>query len=247
MWGAFGSLILLPWLLLARLDWDMDAVPAMTAAPLVSEVAVEVRDRAGMFGPGAERHAHDVLRRIHRERSVPVLIETIESLDGAWVADVARRRSQLAGPDRLYILLAEREREVGEIAARYGPASRLTDQQRESIRLAFREPLQAGDGDHALEQGARALVVAIDSARPFSPRFSGRDALISVTILVAAVAILIACSTWRGFAPRRGRFDLLSWFNAGTAQIPRTTAADDVCETDGKPRTSARRRQYAET
>lgn len=208
MLGAFGSVLVLPWLLLARLDWDiMDAVPTMTAAPAVSAVTVEVRDRAGMFDPVALQHAHDAFRRIHREHGVPVLIETIESLDGAWIADVARRRDELAGPDRLFILLAERERKVGVIAASSGPASRLTDQQRESIRQAFLGPLEAGDEDGALEQGALALVAAIDSASPPRTGFSGRDVVIGVTILVAAVAILIACNRRKGPGTRHRPID----------------------------------------
>lgn len=199
MLAAFSSLVVFPWLLLARLDWwNMDAVPTMTAAPSVSAVTVEVRDRAGMFDPAALQHAQDIFGRIHRERGVPVLVETIESLDGVWIADVARRRDELAGPDRLYILVAERERKVGVIAATSGPASRLTDQQRESIRQAFLGPLEAGDADGALEQGALALVAAIDSASPSRTGFSGFDAAIAATILVAAVAILIACNPRKG-------------------------------------------------
>ena len=117
-----------------------------------------------VFGRGAERRAREALGRIHRQHRTPVLIETIKSLDGAWIADVARRRARMARAEQLYILVAGSERDVGVIAARHGPASRLTDQQRETIRRAFLGPLQAGEADGALEQGVRAIGTTLDSA-----------------------------------------------------------------------------------
>ena len=209
MWASFGSLSVVPWILFAQSSWNMDAVPVITAAQPSSEVTVEVRDRAGVFGRGAERRAREALRRVHREHRIPVLIETIKSLDGAWIADVAQRRGRMAGAEQLYILVAGSERDVGVIAARHGPASRLTDQQRESIRRAFLGPLQAGEADEALEQGVRAIGTTLDSAAASRPKLSGRDALISVTILVAALAVLLASQTraWYGVRSRRRRQD----------------------------------------
>jgi uncharacterized membrane protein YgcG len=205
MWASFGSLSVVPWILFAQSSWNMDAVPVITAAQPSSEVTVEVRDRAGVFGRGAERRAGEALRRIHRDHRIPVLIETIESLDGAWIADVAQRRGRMAGPDRLYILVAGSERDVGVIAARHGPASRLTDQQRESIRRAFLGPLQAGEADGALGQGVRAIGATLDSAAASRPKLNGRDALISVTIVVAALAVLLASQTWAWYGVRNRR------------------------------------------
>src|SRR3954471_13593373 len=207
MWASFGSLSVIPWILFAQSSWSMDAVPVITAAQPSSQVAVEVRDRAGMFGRGAERRAREVLQRIDREYRFPVLVETVESLDGAWIADVAQQRGRLARAEQLYVLVAGREQEVGGIAARHGPASRLTDQQRESIRRAFLGPLQVGEADGALEQGVRALAATLDSAATSQPKVSGRDALIAVTILVAALAVLLVSQTraWYGVWHRRRR------------------------------------------
>src|SRR3954447_3686397 len=192
---SFGSLSVVPWILFAQSSWNMDAVPVITAAQPPPEVTVDVRDRAGVFGRGAERRAGEVLQRVYREHRFPVLVETVESLEGAWIADVAQQRSRLAGADQLYVLVAGREQEVGVITARHGPASRLTDQQRESIRRAFLGPLQAGEADGALEQGVRALAATLDSAATSKPTLSGRDALISVSILVAASAVLLVSQT----------------------------------------------------
>src|SRR3954451_23372174 len=99
MWASFGSLSVVPWILFAQSSWNMDAVPVITAAQPSTGVMVEVRDRAEVFGRGAVRRAREVLQRIHREHRIPVLVETVESLDGAWVADVAQQRGRMAGAD----------------------------------------------------------------------------------------------------------------------------------------------------
>src|SRR3954451_17697268 len=124
MWASFGSLSVVPWILFAQSSWNMDAVPVITAAQPPPEVTVEVRDRAGVFGRGAARRAREVLRRVHREHRFPVLVETVDSLQGAWIADVAQQRARLAGADQFYVLVVGKAQEVGVIAARYGPGSR---------------------------------------------------------------------------------------------------------------------------
>src|SRR6478752_4978532 len=96
MWASFGRLSVVPWILFAQSSWNMDAVPVITAAQPWSEVTVEVRDRAGVFGRGAERRAREVLQRVHRKHRIPVLVETVKSLEGAWIADVAQQRGRLA-------------------------------------------------------------------------------------------------------------------------------------------------------
>jgi uncharacterized protein len=223
----------------------MDAVPVITAAQPSSEVTVKVRDHAELFGRSAERRAREALQRIHRKHRTPVHIETIKSLDGAWIADVAQRRGRMARAEQLYILVAGSERDVGVIAARHGPASRLTDQQRESIRRAFLGPLQAGEADEALEQGVRAIGTTLDSATRSKRGLDGWDALISVVILVAALAILLASRTraWigvRGGRRRRtaagvtalGHVGGSSWARSMTmvSRAPQATPATDMGE-----------------
>src|SRR5689334_8308316 len=119
MFASFGSLTVVPWILFAQMSWSMDAVPVITAPPPSHEATVEVRDHAGVFSRGAGRRARYDLGRIHHQHAAPVLIETIESLDGAWIADVARRRARMAGAGQVYILVAGNERDVGVIAARH--------------------------------------------------------------------------------------------------------------------------------
>jgi len=205
MVAIFGSLSVVPWILFAQSSWNMDAVPVITAVSPSPEGMAEVWDRAEVFGRGAEQRAREALRRIHREHRIPVRIETIRSLDGAWIADVARRRSQTVATDQLYILVAGSEREVGVIAARLGPARRLTDRERESIRRAFLGPLQAGEADGALEQGVRAIGATLDPVARPGLNLNSRDNIIAVTLAMAIVAVLLASQTWERYGARSRR------------------------------------------
>jgi uncharacterized membrane protein YgcG len=259
MRASFGSLSVVPWVLFAQSSWNMDAVPVITATQPSSEVTAEVRDRAEVFGRGAEQRAREALRRIHREHRIPVQIETIKSLEGAWIADVAQRRGRLAGADQLYILVAGIEQDVGVIATRRGPASRLTDQQRESIRRAFLGPLQAGEPDVALEQGVRAIAATLDSGAASGSNLNGRDALISITILVGALAVLLASRAWAWYGGRNTRRRRIAagagapGNDGGTpsaspmvSRVPLATPAIDMGEPLCTARLSARCRKHVE-
>ena len=226
MWGSFGSLSVVPWILFAQSSWNMDAVPVITAAQPSSESRVGVRDPGEVFSRDAERRAREVLARVYRRHGTPVVIETVKSLDGAWVADVARRHGRMARPQQLYILVAADERDVGVIAARLGPATRLTDQQRATIRAAFLGPLQAGDADEALVQGVRAIGTTLDAAAS-GPGPGGRGTQIAVAILlVAALAALVVSQAWDWPVVRGG----LRRGASGGGPVPRVPQAMPVAE-----------------
>src|SRR4051794_34233399 len=91
MLASFGSLSVPAWILFAQMTWDMSAVPVTTAAQPSSGAAVEVRDGGGVFSNNAQRLAREILGRVHRQHRTPIRIETVKSLDGAWIADVAGR------------------------------------------------------------------------------------------------------------------------------------------------------------
>ncbi len=74
------------WLLALALPLAM----AATAAPGTARAST-VRDEAGMFSAAAVQKAEAELNRIEREFQVPVMIETIPSLDGEEIADVSPR------------------------------------------------------------------------------------------------------------------------------------------------------------
>lgn len=196
--ATFGSLSVVPWILFAQSSWNMDAVPVITAAqPQETRAILEIQDRGEVFGREAEQRARSSLREAHRRHRIPVLVETVPSLDGAWIADVAQRRARMAGRERLYILVAREERDVGVVGGRLGPASRLTDQQRETIRRAFLGPLQAGNPDGSLEQGIGALEATFATGAG-GPWPGVRNALVALALVLALAAVIILQAWVRG-------------------------------------------------
>jgi len=197
MMAFFGSLAVIPWILYAQASWMMDAVPSVSSGSVQEfQAALEIRDSGEILGAKTVQGVRQAQRDFDRRSRVPVLVETVRTLDRAWIADVAQRRARAFESDRLYILLAGDEREVGVVGARRGPASRLTDQQRETIRRAFLEPLQIGKPDEAVERGVREIDAAFSRIMPMvMPGI--RVILILGVYLVAAIALLIATRTWK--------------------------------------------------
>jgi uncharacterized membrane protein YgcG len=202
--ATFGSLSVAPWILFAQMSWTTDAVPVITASqPQETRAAAEILDRGEVFGREAEQRARESLLKIYRRHRASVLVETVRSLHGVWIADVALRRSGAAGSDRLYVLVAGDERDVGVIGARRGPSSLLTDQQREAIRRAFLGPLREGRPDEAIEQGVRSIRANLDAAATRAGP-GVRSAVISAMLLLTAlVVILVGLRSRRGSEDRR--------------------------------------------
>jgi uncharacterized membrane protein YgcG len=199
--AIFGSLAVVPWILFAQSAWDMDVAPSIAAIRLrIARPVVDIWDRGEVFGHEAVNRAREALQGVHARHDASVLVETVQSLDGAWVADVAQRRARMSRPDQLYILVAGDEREVGVIGARRGPTSRLTDQDRETIRLAFLRPIQEGKADEAIRQGVRAIGMTLDAAARPTP--SIREFRAFGAILLTSLVIL---SVFRFWPRRRGR------------------------------------------
>lgn len=189
MMASFGSLSIVPWILFAQASWSLDAVPATTVGPTrEAEGFVEIRDRGEIFDRAGRQRALEALQGVPRGYRGSVLIQTVQSLDGARIADAARRQARTIGADRLYILIAADERDVGVVGAWYGPVSRLTSQQCEAIRRSFLGPLQAGDPDAALEQGMGAISTTL-AAAAVDPRRELQSALVAATILLVLLVL----------------------------------------------------------
>jgi uncharacterized membrane protein YgcG len=211
MFASFNNVFSVTCLLFSQMFGSMDVVRVATETHPASGHAMEIADPADVFSRGAEFGALEELQRTHRTHRTSVRIETIMSLDGAWIADVAAQRSRMGRSDQLYILVAEGEHDVGVIAAGKGPTSRLTDQDREVIRRAFLGPFRSGNADEALAQGVRAIGTAFDGATP-GLRFNARDALVFAAILPVVLAALL-------ISPIR------SWYEERSSRHLRTAGA----------------------
>ena len=82
---------------MTRLRWFL-ALPALLIATSGPAHAAEIRDKAGLFSAEAVKKAEADLDRIEREYSVPVTIETIESLEGESIDDVLPQHAKAAEP-----------------------------------------------------------------------------------------------------------------------------------------------------
>lgn len=196
----FGGLFILPWVLVAQMSWDMSAVPVITAAPprSPSELTIGVRDHANLFSRDAERRAGEVLRRIHRDHGVPVLIETVDSLGEEAISEVAWRRAKQLGSRGIYILVSGRDRDAVVVEARRVPDGRLSEPWRSTIRDAILGPLTANDPDAGLVQGMGAIYgmlagygVLAELDGPASKRRTGAP-LVSAAVALVLLGLLLA-------------------------------------------------------
>jgi uncharacterized protein len=126
--------------------------------------ASTIRDTAGMFSPDAVRQAQAQLDKIEREYQLPVTIETIETLDGEPVAEVAIDHAKRSGTHGIYILIAKREKAFDiAVSKQY---QRALDKTRErAIRAKFLEEFKAKDFDAGLLAGVKAIGTESAEAR----------------------------------------------------------------------------------
>src|SRR5262249_11565164 len=130
----------------------------------------DVRDPVGMFDPDAVRRAREALRQIEKAHGVPILIETIESLRGQQVGEVADRRHEQETPRGLYILMAQKEHRLSPVVVPDRLAAKLPESKREAVREAFLTEFKQDNFNAGLLRGVRALTSAFGEAegRPAS-------------------------------------------------------------------------------
>jgi hypothetical protein len=133
------------------------------AAPLVLvaswAAASEVRDNAKIFSAGAVREAESALNRIERERHVPVVIETIESLpQGESIGEASLRRAKQSGLKGLYVLIAKANHKI-ETRDYHQFLGHDRDQ---AITNAFLGGFRNQGFDEGLSKGVQAIRDAIE-------------------------------------------------------------------------------------
>jgi glc operon protein GlcG len=135
-----------------------DTTPAPPANPTGG---AEVRDTAKMFGAEAVRRAQGILARLERRSHVPVIIETIESLDGEAIGEAGIRHAKRSGGHGVYILLAKDEKKMAGPLFRRELEDRLSPAKREAVREAFFAEFKKGDFDAGLLRGVESIAEAL--------------------------------------------------------------------------------------
>jgi glc operon protein GlcG len=122
-----------------------------------------IRDEAHLFGAEAIKKALGELERIEAERHVPVLIETLESLQGQEIDPAATRIARQWGKRGVIVLIAKQERKVEPLRHPQLDAV-MTKEDLHTIREAFVEGLRRGNADAALESGVRVISEVLTKA-----------------------------------------------------------------------------------
>ena len=97
---------------------DPSASGSKLSPPEVSTVPSDVRDRAGLFTAEVTRTAREALAKLEKATGVPVLIETIETLDGQSIDEEATHRARRSGTQGIYILIARKETKIEVLVSR---------------------------------------------------------------------------------------------------------------------------------
>ncbi|MGZ3356143.1 MAG: heme-binding protein [Isosphaeraceae bacterium] len=153
--------------------------PRGQSPPEMDHVPSDVRDTAGMFSADAVRAARDALAKIERTIGVPVLIETVETLKGETIDEVAIRLARRSGAQGVFILIARKESKIEVLASRrYTEA--LPRPARTKVRSAFIEGFRKKNFDDGLREGVAALDAELASARsegkvPLAEKPASRD------------------------------------------------------------------------
>jgi glc operon protein GlcG len=117
-----------------------------------------------MFSAEAVRSARESLKNIEKSTGTPVLIETIDSLKGESIDEVAARLARRSGTQGVFILLARKDSHLEVLASRrYAEA--LPRDARSRIRDAFIEGFRERNFDEGLRKAITALGTELAIAR----------------------------------------------------------------------------------
>jgi glc operon protein GlcG len=143
---------------------DPSARGSSLPPPELTTVPSDVRDRAGLFTTEAARTAREALVKIEKTAGVPVLIETIATLEGRSIDEEATRLARRSGTQGIFILIARKETKIEVLVSRrYAEA--LPRQARNDVRSTFIESFRKREFDEGLRKGIEALRVRVTAAR----------------------------------------------------------------------------------
>jgi uncharacterized protein len=148
---------------MTRLRWLL-ALPAFLIATTGPSDAADIRDKAGLFSPEAVKKAEADLDRIEKEYSVPIAIETIDSLEGRSIEDVLPEHAKAADVKGLYVLISKKDHKI-EVDSYKTYTKYLTRPRRVSIRDTFTHEFKAGSYDAGLAKGLDKIDSTLSEAK----------------------------------------------------------------------------------
>ena len=134
--------------------------------PEKSASTSDVIDDGGMFSKEAIAQAKASLGRFDRTYHVGVTVETVVSLRGQEIDEVAIRRAEQLGHQGIFVLIARQDRKVEALAAPKSLVDELTRPRLHAIRDAFSTEFRKGDVDGGLIKGVEAAGRALAEIRP---------------------------------------------------------------------------------
>jgi uncharacterized membrane protein YgcG len=148
---------------MTRLRW-LFALPALLIATTGLSDAAEIRDKASLFSPEAVKKAEADLERMEREYSVPIQIETIDSLEGQKIDDATPEHARAASAKGIFILIAKNDHKI-EVETYKTYAKYLTRARELAIRDVFTHEFKAKNYDGGLSKGLDKIDSTLSEAR----------------------------------------------------------------------------------
>lgn len=147
----------------ARTAPASNSTSASSATSPSAPLASEVRDEAALFSPESQDHAAKELKQFDDQYGIPILIDTVASLSGKSIDEVALQRVRDSGRTGLYVLVAGKEKELCVMASR-DVQGHIDREAREEIRDAFLVPFRNARFELGLSRGVSAIQASLAAA-----------------------------------------------------------------------------------
>ena len=145
----------------------------LASGPALGQSTSGVADGAGMFSESAVRKAKADLAEVERKHGVSVTVETVDSLKGQTIDEVAIRRAERLGYKGVFVLIAKQEHKAEVLASPRTLFEELGKTRLNEIRDAFTEEFRRNRLDEGLARGVEAAEKVLAAVRPIRKAIQG--------------------------------------------------------------------------
>ncbi len=128
-----------------------------------------IQDEANLFSTDARTKVLQYLRSLEKKTGVPIVIQTIRTTEGKAINEVALDHAQASDSKGVYLLIAQKEREISRPLVHKEHADRFPEQARTQIRQALAEHFATGDFDDGLSAAASQIALALGVIKDVNP------------------------------------------------------------------------------